>query len=86
MAVVYAVFRSRGQALRFTAALCGCGVQADTASAPQEAHIGCAPAARFCPQCLPQAKRLLSSGCWNTFAGFYRLERAGGNTFVSRIG
>ena len=45
MAVVYAVFRSRGQALRFTAALCGCGVQADTASAPQEAHIGCALAA-----------------------------------------
>ena len=53
MAVVYAVFRSRGQALRFTAALCGCGVQADTASAPQEAHIGCALAARFCPQRLP---------------------------------
>lgn len=85
MAVILAVFRSRGQALRFAAALRGCGIAADTAGAPQEAHVGCALAARFAPSALHNARYLLEGGGYSAFAGFYRVERAGGNTFVTRI-
>lgn len=79
---VYAVFRSRTQALDCAARLQRGGVGAAAVSAPREANAGCGLAVRFAEDALPRVRREAAQAGYSAFVGFYRV----GAGCVQRIG
>lgn len=82
---ISAVFKSRTQAIEFYSALKGRGAAAKLVSAPKQAKTGCALACEFAYSFLPTAKKLLSSGRYSTFSGFFKVINAGGRRELTRL-
>ena len=81
-----AVFRSRGQALDCAARLRQGGICAAAVSTPQETGAGCGLSVRIGAFDIAQARRIIGGCGYGAFFGYFRLERCGGRTFVTRIG
>ena len=72
MGQVYAVFRSRTQALDCAARLRRAGIAAQAVSSPREANAGCRLCARVAEGGLPRARRVVAQAGYSAFAGFCR--------------
>ena len=69
-----AVFRSRAQAIDCNSRLRSLGVQSSLINTPQEANIGCGLSVRIPQNALERAKRIISSGRYSAFYGFFRVK------------
>lgn len=74
---IYAVFRSRTQALDCAALFRRCGIAAQAVSSPREANAGCGLSVRFSAGELARARGCMARAEYSAFAGFLR-ERGGG--------
>lgn len=81
-----AVFRSRGQALDCAARLRQGGIPAVAVSTPQETGAGCGLSVRIGAFDFAQARRVIAGCGYGAFFGYFRLERACGRTYCTRVG
>lgn len=85
MDAAIAAFRSRTETLEFLEILRRRGVPASAVNTPREAGVGCGLSVRFPAGALPAARGALARFRANSFAGFFRVERKYGRTFVRPI-
>ena len=83
--MILAVFRSRTHSLDYLERLHRYGVDAATAPAPREAHIGCGLCVTFDARLLPRAQAILKTGNYPSFKGFYKKEFVGGRVVIKPI-
>ncbi len=74
MAWIYAVFRSRTEALDCAAQLAARGVAARAVSSPREANAGCSLSLRVEERDLPRVRAYTARAGYATFAGFLRVR------------
>ena len=72
MGQVYAVFRSRTQALDCAARLKRFGIAAQAVSSPREANAGCGLSARFAEADFPRARKVGAQAGYSAFVGYCR--------------
>ncbi len=72
MGQVYAVFRSRTQALDCAARLKRFGIAAQAVSSPREANAGCGLSARFAEADFPRARKVVAQAGYSAFVGYCR--------------
>ena len=80
--LILAVFRSRTHSLDYVERLHKYGVDASTAPAPKEAHIGCGLCVSFDARLLPRAQAILKTGNYASFKGFYKKEFINGRIVI----
>ena len=72
MNFIYAAFRSRREALNYVQALSYRRVSARVVGTPAGIGSGCGLSVRFPAFAAPIAERILASGQYDSFLGFYR--------------
>lgn len=80
-----AVFKSRSQVMEFQEIMAKQGVPCKIISTPKEAHVGCGVSLEFQPSKLEIAKILVNKGRFNSFYGFFLIEKRGTHTATVRI-
>ena len=80
-----AVFRSRTDVLSFIENLRKHGVYAIAVQTPKEAKVGCGISAEFSPAGISVAKRLLETGAYPSFFGFFIIEKRGKTVTATRF-
>lgn len=79
-----AAFRSRSHALRFSQILKDSGYSNDIISTPKEVSVGCGLSVKFLPSLTPYVIQLYKRYRYPV-SGFYRIERLGTITQITRI-
>ncbi len=69
---IFAVFRSRTQALDALNRIGGMGIGAQTVATPKEAGCGCGLSVRFDARSLARVETLVRARGYSSFAGYYR--------------
>lgn len=80
--MILAVFRSRTHSLAYAERLQRQGIAAVAIPTPREANIGCGICVRFDGRYFQRAYRLIKTGAYPSFWGFYRLEFFNGKPSV----
>lgn len=80
-----AAFRSRTQTMRFFERMKRGGCAVSVVNTPKEAHVGCGISVKLSAQCFGFAKRVLSAGGYDSFAGFFEIRQIGGRTRVKTL-
>lgn len=69
-----AVFRSRAQAIDCNSRLRSLGVASSIINTPREANIGCGLSVRIPQNALERAKRIIASGRYSAFYGYFKVK------------
>lgn len=69
-----AVFRSRAQAIDCNSKLRSLGIASSLINTPREANIGCGLSVRIPQNALDRAKRIIASGRYSAFYGFFKTK------------
>ena len=81
-----AAFRSRSQTMRLFQAAKNDGIPCSVIDTPREAGAGCGISMRYCPENHRAVKNLYSCGDYNSFIGFFKMEKSpGGRTVISPL-
>lgn len=82
---VIAVFKSRSQVMGFVEIMNNQGVYSSVISTPKEANVGCGVSAEFSVLNINKAKSIISNGRFNSFNGFFLIEKRGTHVTTTRI-
>ena len=85
MKTVIAVFRSKTETYKFIEYMLALGIEASAVSTPKEAHVGCGISARFFYDKLNVASKIIKSGGFSAFKGFYVIVKRGTRTSTVKI-
>ncbi len=80
-----AVFKSRSQVMAFIEKMNSLGASSRLISTPKEAHLGCGVSAEFSVSHLSTAKAVVNRFRYNSFYGFFLIEKRGSRTTTVRI-
>ncbi len=80
-----AVFKSRSQVMSFIENMREHGAPSRLISTPKEARLGCGVSAEFSPSHLSIAKTIVNKVRYNSFYGFFLIEKRGSRTTTIRI-
>ena len=75
MKTVIAVFRSKTETYKFIEYMQAVGVDCFAVSTPKEAHVGCGISAKFNYDKLNVAYKIINSGGFSAFKGFYLIVK-----------
>lgn len=85
MDAILAAFRSRTESLEFLDILRRYGVACSAVNTPREAHVGCGISVKLSPSALSVARAALARARFQSFAGFFAVERRYGRVTVRPI-
>lgn len=85
MKTVIAVFRSKTETFKFIEYMMALGLEASAVSTPKEAHVGCGISAKFNYDGLSVATKIIRSGGFSAFKGFYVITKRAGRTSTTKI-
>ncbi len=85
MEYIACAFRSRSDAVAFSAFLKSHGVNAEIISTPKEAGVGCGLSVKTQRGMLSLIKNALRAANLKSFAGFFLVTSLGGKRFVKSI-
>lgn len=80
-----AVFKSRSQVMSFVENMNSLGAECRLISTPKEAHLGCGVSAEFSLSQFALAKAIVGKIRYNSFYGFFLIEKRGSRTTTVRI-
>lgn len=85
MKTVIAVFRSKTETYKFIEYMRAVGADANAVTTPKEARVGCGISAKFYYDKLSVAYKIIGSGGFSAFKGFYMIVKKGGRTSTTKI-
>ncbi len=83
--MIIAVFKQRNETMLFSQMLKNLGVYTTVINTPKQTMVSCGISVQFLGKFLAQAKRLLQSGRFTSFVGFYTHEKSNGEIKVKKI-
>lgn len=73
----FIAFRSRSEAISFYEALLGYRIACKVINTPSSAKVGCGLSVKLFARDMPQAKKVLERGRFNSAIGFYYFSSSG---------
>lgn len=85
MEYLIAVFKSRTQVMKFYEKLLDCGIFAEVVNTPRQASLGCGLSVKFCCGNYYYVQKILSSDCFHSFAGLFKVTERGHHKSVKPL-